>query len=122
MLTLFNKIFTWWNQDTFGTRLKTIFFGKYVGVDSFGNKYYESKKGKRWVIYSKDVEATKITNDWYLWIHHTTNQIPNKNEKKHNWQKEHNENLTGTNNAYKPSKIKKSIEHKKYENWKIAGG
>ena len=25
MLTLLKKIFTWWNQDTFGTRLKTIF-------------------------------------------------------------------------------------------------
>ncbi|WP_435150273.1 NADH-ubiquinone oxidoreductase subunit NDUFA12 family protein [Candidatus Pelagibacter bacterium nBUS_44] len=44
MLTLFKKIFTWWNQDTFGTRLKTIFYGKLVGSDEFGNKYYESKK------------------------------------------------------------------------------
>ena len=33
MLTLLKKIFTWWNQDTFGTRLKTIFFGKFVGKD-----------------------------------------------------------------------------------------
>ena len=46
MLTLFKKIFTWWNQDTFGTRLKTILFGKLVGSDNFGNKYYESKNGK----------------------------------------------------------------------------
>ena len=38
MLTLFKKIFIWWNQDTFGTKLKTIFFGKLVGKDSFGNK------------------------------------------------------------------------------------
>ena len=51
MLTLLKKIFTWWNQDTFGTRLKTIFFGKLVGNDELGNKYYESKNGKRWVIY-----------------------------------------------------------------------
>ena len=90
-----------------------------MGKDDYGNKYYKNKNDERWVIYSKDVEATKITNDWYLWIHHTTNQIPNKNEKKHNWQKEHNENLTGTNNAYKPSKIKKSIEHKKYTGGRI---
>ena len=33
MLTLLQKIFTWWNQDTFGTRLKTIFYGKLVGSD-----------------------------------------------------------------------------------------
>ncbi len=43
MLTLLRKIFTWWNQDTFGTRLKTIFFGKLVGTDELGNKYYETK-------------------------------------------------------------------------------
>ena len=46
MLTLLRKIFTWWNQDTFGTRLKTIFFGKLVGTDELGNKYYESKTEK----------------------------------------------------------------------------
>ena len=27
MLTLFKKIFIWWNQDTLGTKLKTIFSG-----------------------------------------------------------------------------------------------
>ena len=46
MLTFFNKIFTWWNQDTFGTRIKTILFGKFVGEDTSGNKYYESKNEK----------------------------------------------------------------------------
>ena len=47
MLTLVKKIFTWWNQDTIGTRMKTILYGKFVGQDTFGNKYYENKKGKR---------------------------------------------------------------------------
>ena len=60
MLTLLRKIFTWWNQDTFGTRLKTIFFGKLVGTDHLGNKYYESKNGKRWVIYSNTIDASKF--------------------------------------------------------------
>ena len=58
MLTLLKKIFTWWNQDTFGTRLQTIFFGKLAGQDNFGNKYYESKNGKRWVIYSDEIDAS----------------------------------------------------------------
>ena len=57
MLTFFKKIFIWWNQDTFGTRFKTIFFGKFVGKDSFGNKYYESKNGKRWVVYANEIDA-----------------------------------------------------------------
>ena len=68
MLTLLKKIFTWWNQDTFGTRLKTIFFGKLVGSDELGNKYYESKNGKRWVIYANIIDASKIPVEWYSWI------------------------------------------------------
>ena len=46
MLTLFKKIFIWWNQETLGTKLNTIFYGKLAGKDSSGNKYYESKSGK----------------------------------------------------------------------------
>ena len=110
--------FIWWNRQTFGTFLKTLFFGKFVGRDEFGNKYYKSKTDERWVIYSKDVEATKITSDWYLWMHHTVNKIPEKKtEKKYIWQKEHLENKTGTKNSYKPTKIKKDVIKKKYETW-----
>ena len=82
MLTLLKKIFTWWNQDTFGTRIKTILFGKFVGQDSFGNKYYESKNGKRWVIYSGEIDASKIPVEWYSWIHHTQNKIEIDNNPK----------------------------------------
>ena len=65
-------------QTNFWNFLKTLFFGKYVGSDEFGNKYYKNKKDERWVIYSKNIEATKITSDWYLWIHHTIDKIPDK--------------------------------------------
>ena len=37
MLTLIKEIFTWWNQQTLGTRINTILFGKIVGEDHFGN-------------------------------------------------------------------------------------
>ena len=84
---IFKIIFTWWNKQTLGTYLKTLFFGIYVGKDEFGNRYYKSKKDERWVIYSSDIEATKITSDWYLWMHHTTNILPNEKDKKHLWQK-----------------------------------
>ena len=75
MLTIFKKIFTWWNVDTFGTRLKTILFGKFAGSDSFGNKYYESKNGKRWVIYADEIDASKIPVEWYSWMHFTPYKI-----------------------------------------------
>ena len=111
-------IFTWWNNQTFGTFLKTLFFGKYVGSDDQGNKYYKSRSNERWVVYSKNIEASKITSDWYLWMHYTTDKIPDNKEKKYSWQKKHLENQTGTSNSYKPTKIKKNDGKKKYETWK----
>ena len=118
MLTLFKKIFTWWNRDTFGTRLKTILFGNLVGKDHLGNKYYESKNGKRWVIYNDEVEASKIPVEWFSWIHYMPNKIEKSHElKKYDWQKPHQHNLTGTDSAYYPYKNKDGIK-KKYKSWK----
>ena len=112
-------IFTWWNKQTFGTFLKTLFFGKFVGSDQYGNKYYKSKNNdERWVVYSSNIEATKITSDWYLWIHHTIDKIPENKISKFSWQKKHLENQTGTKNSYKPVKIKKGNTKKNYETWK----
>ena len=111
--------FTWWNRQTFGTFLKTLFFGKYMGKDEFGNKYYKNKQDERWVIYSSNIEATKITSDWFMWMHHTIDKIPNNSEKKYLWQKKHLENKTGFKDAYKPIKIKKNNKLKKYETWKL---
>ena len=119
MLTLLKKIFTWWNQDTFGTRLKTILFGKFVGQDYLGNKYYESKSGKRWVIYSSEIDASKIPVEWYSWIHFMPNRIEKTHElEKYEWQKPHQPNLTGTETAYHPNQNKKDAFEKKYKSWK----
>ena len=110
--------FTWWHRQTLGTFIKTLFFGKYVGKDELGNKYYKNIQDERWVIYFKNIEATKITSDWFMWIHHTIDKIPNENEKKYIWQKSHLENKTGCKDSYKPTKIKKKNDFKKYETWK----
>ena len=112
------QIFTWWNKNTLGTFFKTLFSGKYVGKDEFGNKYYKNKKDERWVIYKSDIEATKITSDWFLWMHHTINEIPSNSQKKFSWQKSHTQNLSGSSKAYKPNKISKKIKFKNYETWK----
>ena len=118
---MIKQIFTWWHSQTIGTFLYTIFFGKLVGKDESGNKYYESrKKDKRWVVYKGEINASKITSDWHSWIHYTSNIKPvEKNYNKYPWQKPHLENKTGTNESYKPNKIsKKSKDFKKYETWK----
>jgi len=59
-MNLLKQIFTWWNRQTIGTMIITFFSGKLKGIDEFGNKYYESKSGRRWVIYEKTVEASNI--------------------------------------------------------------
>ena len=118
MLTLLKKIFIWWNQETLGTKLKTIFYGKLAGKDSSGNKYYESKSGKRWVIYNDEIDASKIPNEWYSWMHFTNNRIENNHElNKYDWQKPHQSNQTGTENDYHPNKNNDPIK-KKYTIWK----
>ena len=107
MLTIFKQIFTWWNHQTLGTRIYTIIFGKLEGEDDLGNKYYQSKSGRRWVIYNGEVEATKIPHEWYSWMHYTSNKIENSHEfKKYNWQKKHLKNQTGTEDSYHPKKNK----------------
>ena len=71
------------------------------------------------MIYSNNIEATKITSDWFMWMHHTIDSPPDLKEKKYNWQKSHSENKTGLKEAYKPTKIKKDNNLKKYETWKL---
>ena len=118
MLTFIKQIFVWWNQQTLGTRIYTFFFGKFKGKDDFGNKYYESKNGRRWVIYKDEIDATKISNKWYSWMHFTKNKLENNHDfEKYSWQKPHQENTTGTNKSYHPNK-KNNEENKKYKSWK----
>ena len=119
-MNLLKQIFTWWNRQTIGTMILTFFSGKLKGIDEFGNKYYESKSGRRWVIYEKAVEASNIPPNWYNWIHFTNNRLPVVSRKKYFWEKKHVPKLTGTNEAYRQKKIieNKTIK-KKYETWKI---
>ena len=118
MLTLLKQTFTWWNHQTLGTRIYTLFFGRFKGKDYFGNKYYQNKSGKRWVIYNGEVDATKIPNEWYSWIHHLSNKIEYDQQlKKFSWQKKNIPNLTGTSKAFHPNKDNNNV-YKKYKSWK----
>ena len=121
-MSFLKQIFTWWHRQTFGTFLYTLIIGKFVGEDEFGNKYYSDSKGKkRWVIYKKRVESTKIPPNWHSWIHFQTKNKPNLKRQLFSWQKQHEENLTGTKRAHKPDGSMLNNEKKdmkKYETWK----
>ena len=74
------------------TLLYTKFFGKLVGIDRLGNKYYESKhsrwfnKKNRWVLYNRDNKLiANIDTIWYKWLHYMTDHIPINVQKKYDW-------------------------------------
>ncbi|MGF1605785.1 MAG: NADH:ubiquinone oxidoreductase subunit NDUFA12 [Rhodothalassiaceae bacterium] len=95
----------WWRGGTIGTTLLTRRKGHKVGEDAQGNRYYQTKDGKRrWVIYKGENEATRVPPDWHRWLHHTAAEPPSQAPLPHKpWEKEHIPNLTGTAQAYYPA-------------------
>ena len=99
---------------TIGTRLYTWLRGEEVGRDGAGNRYFREKGGgrvhkdslrreRRWVIYQGEVEASRVPPEWHAWLHHTSDEIPPpEGPAKYPWQKEHQANLTGSAQAYRP--------------------
>jgi len=104
MKELLLSIVTWWNGATIGTRFWTWRAGEFVGEDEFGNRYFRQKNGRRrWVIYNGEAEPSRIPPGWYGWIHGLTEIPPNQdNYRRHEWEKPHVPNLTGTPGAYRP--------------------
>ena len=52
-MSILGKLFVWWKDATPGTLLTTWWSGTPVGTDAFGNRYYQTKDGKRrWVLYA----------------------------------------------------------------------
>ena len=102
---LLSKIFTWWNGATIGTALHIWRKGERVGTDSVGNIYYRSKKGdRRWVVYNGANDASRIPPDWYSWMHHQIDGLPDEAlPPVRKFQKPPTPNLTGTPAAYRPS-------------------
>ncbi|MDR2832063.1 MAG: NADH-ubiquinone oxidoreductase subunit NDUFA12 family protein [Rickettsiales bacterium] len=84
--------------------------GKFVGRDENENSYYESSKGKRWVIYNNVSEPTTVPPEWHIWLHYTDNVVPVNNKKR---KVKHIPNLTGTKDAYYPNQKVNNY----YESW-----
>ena len=127
-----------------GTRLHTLLFGRLVGSDRFGNRYYEDRRrpdahrgskhgggfghsysmtAKRWVMYKGIAEASKVPAEWHGWLHYTAANPPVTQTKQYDWQQEHLPNLTGTKLAYRPSGhllkgAKRTRALSDYEAWK----
>lgn len=101
---MFRSIFIWWRGATLGTRLATLFSGSLVGSDKFGNRYYENRRGRRWVVYNGTVEASRVPPQWHGWLHKTFAQPPTAVPLPAKpWEAEHRPNMSGTGDAYRPS-------------------
>lgn len=106
------------------TTIYTILKGRQVGVDKFGNRYYEEKfwfaqpnnrHARRWVLYRGIADGSKSAAEWQGWLHYTTDQLPtDKVREPYKWEQDHVPNMTGTKRAYSPSVNHKA---KAYEPW-----
>ena len=117
---------TWWNGQTLNTQFWTWRKGKKVGEDAEGNIFYTSAKGdRRWVIYNGEAEASRVSPEWHGWLHHTYKDAPTDAPlKRKEWEKPHQENLTGTAMAYAPAgSIRRAdpADRRDYEAWSPEG-
>ena len=81
-----------------------------MGKDKLGNRYYVSKSNikKKWVIYRNKKDPTIIPVNWQIWL--TSESIKTlENNQKFSWEKEREQNLTGTSNAYHPVKMSSKL-------------
>ncbi len=100
----FLMLFVWWRGATWGTLLTTLLYGRFVGADEFGNRYYQNRSGsRRWVIYNGTVEASRVPPEWHGWLHFTFKEPPTIAPlKAPSFEQEYVPNLSGTAGAYRP--------------------
>jgi len=100
-----SRTFTWWNGDTWGTKLFTWRHGDEVGKDEFGNLYYQGKKDpkRRWVIYDGSNDGSRVPPAWQLWLKGTIDELPEKAlPPRRSFETPPRHNVTGTMEAFRP--------------------
>ncbi len=116
------SLLTWYHGETIGTRLFTWRKGVKVGEDGQGNVFYRNRDdSRRWVIFNGAPEASRVSPEWHGWLHHTFDNCPTDAPLTHKeWEKPHQDNLTGTALAYAPAgslRNAKPAERRDYEAW-----
>ena len=58
-----------------GTMIYTWLNGRQVGIDEFGNRYFEANNGamlhnrpRRWCMFKGDAEASMVPPEWHAWL------------------------------------------------------
>ncbi|UZK67407.1 NADH:ubiquinone oxidoreductase subunit NDUFA12 [Sphingomonas sp. M1-B02] len=105
---LLMSIFTWWEGATIGTSFGLRGKSR-MGEDSLGNVYYAGGSDangitRRWVIYNGPNEASRVPAEWFSWLHHQIEDVPDQAlPAPRIWEKPPEPNHTGTRLAYRPS-------------------
>lgn len=102
----FANAFTWWNGASWGTSIVTRRHGQEVGRDEAGNVYFQHKDDpkRRWVIYAADNDGSRVPPGWQSWLRGTIDELPDKGlPPRRRWEKEFSPNLTGSDDAWRPS-------------------
>jgi NADH:ubiquinone oxidoreductase subunit len=102
---LLKQLFTWWDGATLTTSLHVRRSARQVGSDALGNLYYGSKKGdRRFVIYKGANDPSRVPPEWYAWLHHQIDGVPDEAlPPPPKFLREAEPNRTGTAQAYRPS-------------------
>ena len=112
VLKLLTSIFTWWGGATIGASFHIKRRGVLVGQDEYGNSYYEARdmsdaydgNKRRWVIYNGPNDASRVPPEWFSWLHHQIDDVPDRAlPPQRVWEKPPEANMTGTRLAYRPS-------------------
>jgi NADH:ubiquinone oxidoreductase subunit len=107
-MSFLGSIFTWWNGASIGTRLYGLRGMTKMGSDALGNAYYEggsdtAGRKRRWVIYDGPNDASRVPPEWFSWLHHQVEGVPDQAlPPPRAWQKPAVANRTGTPLAYRP--------------------
>ncbi|KPP74292.1 NADH dehydrogenase-like, partial [Scleropages formosus] len=109
-------------------RINDLKTGALIGVDKYGNKYYEDKRyffGRhRWVIYTEemngkrtvwDVDGSMVPSEWHRWLHCMTDDPPTTHPpvSRKFLAETHKFNVSGTREQYVPY----STTRKKIHEW-----
>lgn len=106
---MLNKIFTWWNESTFGALYDIKRRSDFIGTDDFGNRYFQDRKAsvsgrhRRYVLYKGIAEPSKVPAEWHGWLHYTFDEPPTEDPlPRQAWETDHKPNMTGTIFAERP--------------------
>lgn len=103
MWKFITQFFTWWNGSTLNTRFYLWRTAKPIGTDQFGNEYFLTASGERYVQYAGEADASTVPPGWSGWLHHRVDVTPDESGYvPREWELPHKPNLTGTAGAYRP--------------------